>query len=360
MMNLPPPHLPPPACDVARHKKWLRVKVMLLAAIFGLFAGVTGAAIVLGWIWPGWAEGDTWFGGASRPSGSRGALEERVRHEMSSRIISVYKKTSRFAGVDFLAQEDFLGSAIAVSSDGWLALYLPRYDGVKTFTALTGAGRILKIEKYLYDRHAEILYLKAKNSEQFKVVIFEERAAPGDDAFVFDGDWRRTTIGRAAWSSQLPRLDSAPARFFTLSDSGIVAGRVAANSQGRIIGLTMENSRLLPSEYITRLLAAVLGRGVVEYPTLGVEGWFSDERPLLAGANRTNGFLVVRLLDGASAPVRAREGILAKGDIILEIDGRVVDSGNLWYNIVDKSRIKLKILRQEKEMEMMVRAGKTK
>jgi len=126
-----PPHLPPPVCNIADHKKWLRLKLILASAAFGLLAGLSGASILLGWIWPGYGGTDVWtVTEQNRSALSKVQLEEKIAKEIQERIFSVYARATAFNSDSYLKKSDKLGEGVAISSDGWLAMYLPDYNGV--------------------------------------------------------------------------------------------------------------------------------------------------------------------------------------------------------------------------------------
>ena len=60
MPNLYPPHLPPPSCNLETHRRLRRLKILGAATFFGLIAGLTGASMMIAWIWPGYGGGDLW------------------------------------------------------------------------------------------------------------------------------------------------------------------------------------------------------------------------------------------------------------------------------------------------------------
>ena len=96
------PHLPPKSSNVEAHRLWNRLKILLVIVVFSLLAGLSGASIMLGWIWPKFAEGDTWITSYTRPGLSRAQLEDRVREELSSRILGVYRGMGSINGANYL------------------------------------------------------------------------------------------------------------------------------------------------------------------------------------------------------------------------------------------------------------------
>ncbi|MBI5221405.1 MAG: hypothetical protein HY979_01205, partial [Candidatus Magasanikbacteria bacterium] len=124
-----PPHIPAPSSNISTHKRWQNIKVLLLAVIFGLFAGFTGAAIMLGWIWPNLGGGESWIGVSNSTISTHDALADNIRAESEDRLGMVYRDVSSNAGLNFLSADKKIGEAVFISSDGWMALYYPNFDG---------------------------------------------------------------------------------------------------------------------------------------------------------------------------------------------------------------------------------------
>jgi len=338
-----PPHLPPKSCNIARHQKWRRLKIIFALTIFALIVGMSGASMMIGWIWPRFAEGDTWIASYVHPALSRVQMEDRVRQEISLRIVSVYQSESALNGVNYLKQK--MGDAIVVSSDGWVAMYKPDYDGsYKNFSVLAKDGQVYQLENAVMDKYSGVLYLKIKNA-QFDVVNFSGSISAGEDIFVFnDSDWYHSVVDYPVMSANvIPHMDTAPVLFYSL-DGKFKLGDVVINSQGTVDGLIQNDGSLLSSDYITRVLPNILSAQTVVYPSLGADGWFSEEQPIVVASSSASGFAVTRVWSAGSK--------LRKGDIITEINGRVVTADDLWYNITGNTTVRLQIIRAGKTIEI--------
>lgn len=339
-----PPHLPPPSCDVARHRQWQRMKTLFVAGFFGLAAGLSGAAVMLGWIWPGFGGGNVWFANYNRHGVLREELEARVHEELSERVVTVYKGGIGKDGSGFLSAANKVGEAIIVSSDGWLALYFPSFDGnVKNISVLAADNKIYPLEKGMLDRYSGIAYLKIKDG-QFKVVSFADDNQAPDELSTYGGAgaWVNGNASRERVGSfAIPHLETSPVVSYVV-DNNVPAASVALNSQGRIVGLTKNNNELIPAVYVARLLPAVLGRGEVSYLTLGAEGWFDEEQPIFINGRRVHAFYASKIINKAS--------LSRKGDIILEFNGKVAKAGDLWYNNA-QDKVRLKVWREGKAIE---------
>jgi len=355
-----PPHLPAPVCNIDDHKKWLRLKLILASAAFGLLAGLSGAAIMLGWIWPGYGGGDIWaVSEQNRSYLSTIQLEEKIAGEIKDRIFTIYESASVVGSNSYLKKSDKLGEAIAISSDGWLAMYLPNYTAnYKNWRALSGDGSAYSLEKVVFDRYAGVVYLKLTNmttdgqsNSQFKVVSFSDSVRSFDEIFVYQNDnWYRGLVSYGVYSAGVVHMDTAPVLFYSLNMSAD-AGSVAINNQGRVVGLINKEGLLLPNVYLTRIMPGILNRQAVAYTSLGVDGWFSKEQPIISKNEKVSGFMVNRVW-GKSSPLK-------KGDIILEVNGKLIEAEDyLWYSNTNEM-VKLKVLRGEKTLELESKVTET-
>ena len=362
-----PPHLPPKTSNIEIHRLWQRLKFLLAVVLFSVIAGMSGASMMLGWIWPRFAEGDTWITSYISPGLSRAQLESHVREEVSSRIVAVHKGLPNLNGTNYLNKK--IGDGIMLSSDGWLALYQPNYDGsYKNMYVVTGDGKVWQPEKAMLDKYSGILYVKIKDG-QFKVAGFIDENSALDDVFVFHNSyWYHGSVLYPSLNYQVPHLDSAPILSYSLNGSFNVGG-VAINNQGRVVGFVNEKNLLLPSLYLTRILPKILNQQALSYPSLGVDGWFSEEQAIVsatakAGCRLTaaencvgvgekiQGFMVSNVWSASNA--------LHKGDVLQEINGRVVTADNLWYIISSDQVLNAKILRAGKTLEIIVKVTQTK
>ncbi len=347
-MSFVPPHLPPPVCNLEEHRKWQRIKILLVSVVFGLLAGASGAAMLLGWVWPGFGGGDAWILSSSVNNIPRDLLDIRVRAELEDRIASVYRDLSGTAGINFLSPDKKIGEAIFVSSDGWLTLYYPNYNGdYKNWRVLLNNGHSFVVQKVLKDNNSNLVYLKVtadQSGAQFKVVNFGDEAKQLEDVYVYShGSWHHTWVtNKIVQSFHLPHLDSAPSTVVELNES-FDAGDLVVGAQGKIVGLVSDGRYVLPSQYVANILPGVLGLQKITYRTLGTYGWFSAEQPIIVKNELTAGYAVAR--------VTLNNSNLKAGDIIVEVNGQVADSNNLWYNIISNKNLKLKVLRKGKIIE---------
>lgn len=346
MANKFPPHLPPSVCNLKTHYLWRRLKLLLFITFFSLVVGMSGASMVLGWLWPSLGSADIWLASYQRPA-SKLQLEDKIYKEMSNRIATVYKNTSKLSSLSYLAVELKLGEAVIISSDGWLVMSNPdaTYIGSK-LVVLTSDGQVYETEKIVNDIYAGLVYLKIKGG-QFKVVNFSDSIQPGDDIFVYqDSDWRYGLVGQPVFTASQNRahLDSAPVKNYGLSNL-FLGGKIVINSQGRIVGFTTKANRLLSSAYVTRVLSQFLNNKFLQYPSLGVDGWFDDEQVIMVNNQAKVGLVVSSVWSNSQLQI---------GDVVLKVNGLIANEANLWYIISNYQKVDLEVLRGSKILEFAV------
>lgn len=312
---------------------------MMIGSAFGLIAGLTGAIIVIGWIWPGYGGGDTWVVSQNRSTVSSASLDETTSRDSSDRVFTIYKTTSKINELEYLAAENKLGEAVVISSDGWLALAVENKSALTNIVkarALGSDGAVFAVQKTIFDPYAKILYVKINPvnqaaggtpATQFRVAIFEETIAPYDQIFIRENnEWRQTAVGQKQ-SDAAAHLDGAPGYSYSV-DGRFSAGTVAINSRGRVVGLIDSSGRLSPSIFVTRIMPSILGQQKISYPTFGVSGWSSGDATAIVSSSVVSGFAV--------DDVWSKKSKLKKGDVIMEINGQIVRDETLWYNISGK------------------------
>jgi S1-C subfamily serine protease len=344
-----PPHLPPPASNINKHKKWQHIKIFIMAACFGVIGGGSGAAMMIGWVWPIVDNNNQWVTPYFQSSFYRVQLEEKTREEMKDRMATVYRDVSDLSGVNYFSSDNKIGDAAIVSSDGWVVAYNPFENStVKNPQIISSSGKVLKIDRSLYDRNTGLSFFKiSASSSLYKQVEFGENFEVGDDAFVFqDREWEHSLISRRLITSKDTfHLDGAPILFYTLS-SNFKPGSWVLNKQGRLIGVITEDQQMLPSRFITSLLPSILTKQSLAYQSFGVEGSFSEQQPIVSGGTSISGFMVNQVI--------AKTSPLKKGDVLLEINNEIVNPDFLWYTLKNNSEAKIKILRQGKNITITV------
>lgn len=344
-----PPHLPPPTCTIPHHRQWQRLKLIFAATFFGLLAGLTGAIVAIALVWP---SNDVTTGFVSRlPRASTDAmLSDRVVGQLNNTIFQVYRKMSSNQTIGYLAPQDKIGDAVVGVSSGWLVTVLPGDLNFKDWRILGPNGTLYKVERILSDKYAGLLYIKiaslqedARTQEQFKVAHFASSPEKPNQVFVRQGGYWEAAAVRSQTAGMLPaaHLDMISVTRLTLN-SQFTIGSVVVDEDGVVIGLVGNDQSVVATISVISALTGIETRTAITYPTFGVEGWFSEEWPLIVNGERVTGFLVVKVT--GKTPLK-------KGDIVLEVNDRPV-TFSAWWAIRTDQEAKVTVLRNQQSLEL--------
>jgi len=340
-----PPHLPEKKETNFDPRSLRRIKILIITVFFALLAGMTGALMVLGWVWPYVGEGDSWALSQNRNLLPKGQLEERVKTEMSSRVGVVYDKQKDYYGLNYFDKIDELTQAILVSSDGWMVAYYPTYTGYYKNWKIVLENEVFNIEESYFDDLSGFLFMKLEDKgsdKQFKVVGFEENYPNlNQDLYVdYNNDWDLTWVeGINYTSAEEIHYDITPTLFYELNKN-YDTGSVVINDQGRVIGFVNEKGLFNSILNLTRILPKVLSGEELSYESLGVAGWYSLEKPIVYEDKLIDGFMVSRITDSRS--------VLKLGDVVLSIDKNIVKPDEIWYIIKNSEMVEIEVLRNGK------------
>ena len=350
-----PPHLPPPSSSLARHRQWERIKVILASSFFGILGGLSGAAVLVGWVWP-LAIGDTaYFSNRSTLGAPREQLQARAQSKIKDEVFSIYLKSTTAGIVTYFSEMDKVGDGVMSVTSGWLLSYVPNFDGrTKDWVAVAENGSLYSVSKSLFDKRTGLAYLKIEprikkpgvTEQQFRVATFNEGLSQYDEVFVYEGGrWHSTMTSGQVAASENSHLDTASANLYNLTDS-FKNGSIAIDSAGNMVGFIVGQSSVMSLVNENYFLNGIDIKKQIVYPSLGVEGWYSDEKTLVINEEKISGFMVSKVLGNRQ--------FFQKGDVVLEINGRSANRENLWYNI-NSSEVRVSVWRNGNIIEGQVK-----
>ncbi len=204
------------------------------------------------------------------------AFDERRR----SPVLQLLEIT---AGEAPITQEQTIGTAISVTSDGWLVTSYEALAGAKLSNLrIASAGKTVAIDRAIHDRHTDIVYLKIEASG-LSVADFVQA--------------RDVTVGAAAWTERQPSVlrpasimsvrarreyvpvssESSNRRFLISGNKEDGApGQPVWDGRGKLIGLYESYSEstgawlVQPVGSIARDLANLLSSGSITHAGLSI------------------------------------------------------------------------------------------
>ncbi len=325
------PHLPPPTCSIAKHHRLERLKFILLFTVVSVVAGFSGAAILVGWVLPTQKAPviSQWYFPSFQPDKAKDDAWVNSKL-LDDKTVVLYNNFDTVENAVVLADKNKAGLGIIVSSDGWLVSYLPGMTvDVKKWKAYFN-NHIYTIDKVIVDPYAQLVYTKISPlnnggvKEQFPVVSFTNDINVKDELAIYDGRLtKKSTVNASDTRSVLvPRLDSAPVGGYRL-DTSFPVGSFAADKQGRLAGIVVEENFILGNEAVSQILPQVFLNQPITHFSLGVEGYLSTDAVVTINGAKVSGFLVTK--------VRSKNNLFKVGDIIKEINGQLVSDKKIWY-----------------------------
>ena len=345
-----PPHLPPPASSLQNHRQFERLKIIFVATIFGLLSGISGAAILLGWIWPFAAGGDNFFLSRFSSVAPRVQLQNRARTKIADEIFAIYQKATTLGKARYFSESDKIADAVMSVTSGWVVMNVANYGGfTKDWVAVAENGSLYNVNRALYDKRTGLLYLNISRpsvvDQQFKVVNFNADIKQNDEVFVYeDGEWHGTLVLGSSRGFSDGHLDSASMSIFNLADR-FRSGSVVIDADGNVVGFVNDHSAVLALRNEDYFLNGIENKKQLVYRSLGVEGWYTDEKLLVINEEKLTGFIVNKVLSNRQ--------YFQKGDIILSVNGRDANRVNVWSSLGD-TNVRVSIWRNGKVIENQV------
>ena len=341
-----PPHLPPPAQSIEAHKKWQRIKLLVVVVAVGVAAGAAGAALLLSWVWPEIGLTTTLSPFVSTDHDV--APAPATPGDVESKIVSIYGETIAAGQLEIAAPDYRVGYGLIVSSDGWVVLlsdHLPATP-LPRWRAVGSGGVVYSFVRRVADPYTGLVYLKIKETLADERVATLRDPQPGMAVMVgIPGFWHSARLwGYAPWKAD-SALDVLP-RGLTIYPAG-AAGSLVVTPEGQVLGLVAAAGAVLPALAASNQFGSVFERGQIQYRSLGVTGWWSADSPVIRGRSVQEGFYVDTVLPGSR---------LQHGDIITALAGGVVAPDQSWYTTLRSATIvPVTVLRQKQILVLPVK-----
>ncbi len=347
-----PPHLPSPSSSL----RWRRLKerslVVVAFSLCGLVAGVAGTALVLGW---GLKDFTVFNPLTTAPdlSAREVVLDDSVRHQVESQLYTLYRASTAFGGGVFLNTHDTTAVGVLINADNWLVAYAPGQSALAHSWQVLGPDeQMYRIDKVIADRLTNLLYLhivSINNSvntgrELPRAASFAPVMSAGDPLFVNDNRvWLTTRLQVISTAAVVtPHLDGLPATSYNINISAS-PGSVVVGNDGRFVGFVINGNKVFPLSRFADSIPSIVQSGRATYASLGAEGWWSEEQPIVVSSTRVYGFMVNRIVDKNSK--------LRRGDIIREINGQSATSDNLIKALLE-TNARLRVWRNGAMVEL--------
>ncbi len=324
-----PPHLPQKSCSVTLHNLFHNIRNIVFFVCLSVFAGITGALIVIAWIEP------TFYGSESVFFVNRDVDNQFVSQEFPDPHITqrvnygtmrLYDKTQALGETSFYPPQAFLGRAAMLSSDGWAVAYMPHKSSVSTIEVLDYQGTMYEIDEMIIDPYTDFVYFKF-NGTDFHVMSFGDWDAvvSGEELWSVDNDGihkrmigQSQNIDMSVYNALIPytQYEVVPA----LSEESLVV-----NTQGQFVGFVDKQNVLELGWSVSHHVGALLSQDDINNPSFSLLGYIVENNQIgqMNDAEST-GFFVTS--------ANGTDELLA-GDIILKMNGVMLRRDMLYQQI---------------------------
>ncbi len=376
------------------------VKYTVLATLIGAFAGVVGAL----WLLTGGSEA-LGLGALGDVVGVTGATFERAEYvtvsldenmrqlvdKVSPSVVRLYQAPIEDEADEFPAQwpSEYIGAGLVVTNDGWIVTS-PSVLGERTvdqIRVVLSDGSEHEVIHHYEDWLEPLLYLRIGASDLLPAPFAElTEASPGQFTALLEPALSRNSstlsVARitqvayrdtATLASALASSEEYPSR--VLIDTPLTArddGKPLFDLSGAVIGLVAGEGDLqsvIPVSVITHANKSFFTKGEVVRTWLGVKYLdlsYVEGLPETLTFGSTKGALLFasgeNLAVEAGSP--ADKAGLVQGDIILEVEGEIVNGRFTLTNLIQSYNpgqiVELLILHEGVKQEVEVRLGEVK
>lgn len=272
------------------------------------------------------------------------------------------------------ANPTFLGNGIILTSDGLIFTSKTILAGKTELVVLTNNGNSYKASVRAVDPKSDLaaITINEKNlntptfASSLDLQVGQRVLTIGESNTAFTRSFMQGYVINSAtnYKSSLWRTYSTEVlEDFFETDAAINTGRFAGspliNLEGKLVGMVTASAaqKIVTAENLQTALASYLADGKIVRPRLGLSYFqLSKSLATLRGFNRS-GILVAQT--NAASPAA---GKFLTNDLIFEVDGQNVENQS-FEQLINRhaiGEIKLKLLRNDKEMEVKVNLESTK
>jgi hypothetical protein len=236
------PHLPAPSCSLAAHRYMQRLPWVMFVVLLAVLSGVSAALVTVVYVLPR-AELVPAFSVLDRDRGtSFDTLSLNTERYVRDRRMAVY--AAKHATGSFVAQDDFVGYAYMLSSDGWAVI--PKIlDANVAYIGFDTLGTTTTVSRVIADTHAGVSFVRLGESgyrvlplSRADDMVEGDTVYSGSDfsglSIAFDPDSGGVTTMLAGAMPVLGTENTADV--FVLADGAIYG---AVNADGRILSARM-------------------------------------------------------------------------------------------------------------------------
>lgn len=329
-----------------------RLKVLFVATFFGLAAGLSGAAMLVGWVWPVLGGGDIFITSRASNADQRQLVQGRVSALVQDTLFTVYNKTAAVSDKNIVSLGTPVGTGVGVLSQGWVVTALPPATRAQDLLLVGINGRSYSVTDIAVDKITGASYMRIARlldgatttiDQQIHTVPLASNIPAQSDIEAVNGNtWYFSSLTQTAASAPVEAHTLGATVYSYQPLSSLPSGAAVFDVNGRLVGFVIKNNVVALATDAAALAELTATKSFARVG-LGVLGWFSEERPLILHGERVSGFFVSK--------VDTKTTILKKGDILLTVNGQPFTM-NEWQKVGEPSTVRLTVYRNGANLEL--------
>lgn len=342
------PHLPPDSCSVETHLYMRNIKWMILVVLLAMAAGVTAALVTIAWFMPVTDNvGGIYFGERPNQQNINESVNPSVERDIKERMIHVYDSRGLTSSFSY-TQNEKLGNASILSSDGWAVMYAPTTILPKqSIHGIDKDGNILAVENMVLDNANHLLYLDFAGSG-FAVQSFADWSQVQNGKSIVVANKHVSISHVESYNESLAAFDVWNHVDTYRIDDEHDAASIAYDENGRLIGFIDREKNLSLAWSIPQVFPSVVEKKEIQKTTKTWTGEFIE------GYVDTNTELWIRRPAFVITKV-GTDAVVKIGDVITQINGRDIDVVSFGRMLQTTQKpFEVTLIRDEKEIKVTV------
>lgn len=261
------------------------------------------------------------------PQSSADAVFSKVRGSVALLYRVSPRDLSTTNGVKVFTNDAFIGYALALTTDGWLATTAALLDSdAANLLIIDRDHALFRPQKIVADTATPTRFIKVASSLLKPAQLFSDIPPVIGDGFLIS-EWsaERVSLSIASYPKPAREQDAVESsdelsKRFNAEDVYDKSGLPFATVNGDVIGLTT-SSGALPVAYVAQAFRSLLKNGVVKRPNADI-GYYDNEHLSFAPAQRRgNPFFA-----GATIAKAKSSSLLLVGDVLTAVNDDAVSA----------------------------------
>jgi hypothetical protein len=348
-----PPHLPPKSCSVSVHRKTESVLQMIVFVAIAFLAGITATLVAIAWIVPTYTPNTVIYSvDSSGKTNQERAIDPLFVRQQEKQIVNVYDKRQKVDG-HFYKKDAHVGTGVMLTSDGWLALYLPSSSpGEYAFWEIIDyKGGIYQAEAFVFDPLANVGYVKV-NGDGFFASSFVPKEYTKQFAFVWAIDrrnWQPSLIDDAVRTGTRNVYPVWEPQFAHALSENISPGSVLLSEDGKFAGFADQAGHLIDSFFVETQYTKIFDEKTPSYYGISLDGYMVDGVSNNGVWKNISGFYIT------GSRTKPTDNSVGAGDVVIRIEGKAVEEPSLAKQILSAPKtFSLTILRENEEIDILI------